>query len=276
MLGVMVEPGRHNDGWKVPLRRLKHKALAWRWRRRVDMVLAAGELGRQWWCNAGFHPAQVVTFGYFVEIPDSGALGLVTGDREDTSVFRVIYVGSVNHPKALDLVLEALADIDGDWMLDIIGSGPLEEVCRSFVAAHGMSAKVHWHGNRPNDEVIRRIAASDLLVLPSRYDGWGAVVNEALAVGTPVLVSSTCGAKDLVVTDLQGEVFPSESVHGLRTALRRRMALGPVKCEQRERIRAWAAEAISPGAVAEYLIEVIRRAKSHQLAKVTPPWLLKV
>lgn len=49
LLGAMVEPGRHNDGWRAVLRRLKHRGLAWRWRRRLDLVLAMGDLGFAWW-----------------------------------------------------------------------------------------------------------------------------------------------------------------------------------------------------------------------------------
>ena len=49
-----------------------------------------------------------------------------------------------------------------------------------------------------NTKVRLAIEEADLLVLPSRFDGWGAVVNEALGAGTPVLVSDLCGSSYLV------------------------------------------------------------------------------
>lgn len=50
----------------------------------------------------------------------------------------------------------------------------------------------------------------DVLVLPSRYDGWGAVINEALQRGLYVICSNRCGAKALVVNDKIGKVFCSK------------------------------------------------------------------
>ena len=60
------------------------------------------------------------------------------------------------------------------------------------------------------------IAAADLLALPSRWDGWGLVVNEALAVGVPVIASNACGASDLIRQDVNGYVFTSEDAASLR------------------------------------------------------------
>ena len=50
------------------------------------------------------------------------------------------------------------------------------------------------------------MAAADVLVLPSRFDGWGAVVNEALMVGTPVICSDRCGASDVIENGRNGYV----------------------------------------------------------------------
>ena len=51
------------------------------------------------------------------------------------------------------------------------------------------------------------ICESDCLVLPSRYDGWGAVISEALMVGTPVICSDNCGAANVVTASNVGSVF---------------------------------------------------------------------
>ena len=70
--------------------------------------------------------------------------------------------------------------------LDIIGRGPLEtEVERRASAC----AQFHFLGVKTNREVQERMRAGDLLVLPSLYDGWGTVVNEALQNGMRVLCS---------------------------------------------------------------------------------------
>jgi glycosyltransferase involved in cell wall biosynthesis len=57
-------------------------------------------------------------------------------------------------------------------------------------------------------------------VLPSRFDGWGAVVNEALMVGTPVICSNRCGASDVIENGRNGYVFEAGSARALRERLR--------------------------------------------------------
>jgi glycosyltransferase involved in cell wall biosynthesis len=52
-------------------------------------------------------------------------------------------------------------------------------------------------------------------VLPSRFDGWGAVVNEALMVGTPVICSDRCGASDVIENGRNGYVFEADNADAL-------------------------------------------------------------
>ena len=105
---------------------------------------------------------------------------------------------------------------------------------------------------RSNAQVFATLAETDLLVLPSRYDGWGAVVNEALLCGTPVVCSDAAGAACVLDGEL-GSAFPSENVTELRKALERQIRLGPVSPEKRERIRALAETRVSATAAAKFL-----------------------
>jgi glycosyltransferase involved in cell wall biosynthesis len=56
--------------------------------------------------------------------------------------------------------------------------------------------------------------AADLLVVPSEFETWGLVVNEAFSCGLPALVSDSCGvAHDLVIHQKTGFVYPVGSIH---------------------------------------------------------------
>lgn len=268
-LGTMVEGCRFDEGIKSIFRKLRYRAEVLRWGAHLDLVLAMGQNGCQWWRSVGFPAHKVIPFCYAVDMPDGA---IVEVDRS-AHVFRVILVGAVIRLKGIDLVLRALAGItDLPWQLEIVGSGPLESDCRQLAMRLGVDSRVRWLGNVPNDEVFRRMAASDLLVLASRFDGWGAVVNEALSVGTPVLCSDACGAKDLVLEDERGGVFPSGDVEAMTSALRMRIQRGMVSIEERKRIRNWARNCIAPVVVARYLVGILEEARSGKGIRTIEPW----
>jgi glycosyltransferase involved in cell wall biosynthesis len=67
--------------------------------------------------------------------------------------------------------------------------------------------------------------ASDLLVLPSEFEPWGLVVNEAMVCGVPAVVSDQVGARlDLIAPGTTGEIFPTGNQDALAVVLGRRLA----------------------------------------------------
>ena len=78
-----------------------------------------------------------------------------------------------------------------------------------------------------NSEIVRKyLQSADFLLLPSRYDTWGMVVNEAFASGTPVIISTGCGAaRDAVIDDLTGFVHARQSVDDLCNCLEKAILL---------------------------------------------------
>jgi glycosyltransferase involved in cell wall biosynthesis len=70
------------------------------------------------------------------------------------------------------------------------------------------------------------LEASAAMVLPSRQEPWGLVVNEALSYGCPVVVSDACGCVPELVRDgVTGFVFPTGDVEALSAAMHRAIAL---------------------------------------------------
>jgi glycosyltransferase involved in cell wall biosynthesis len=113
---------------------------------------------------------------------------------------------------------------------------------------------------------------ADVLLLPSHKDGWGAVVNESLMAGTPVICSTACGAAELVRQPWLGTVFRAGSVEDLAKALKHWIDLGTRSPIERERIRNWTTR-ISGQAVASYFVSIMEHV--YQAAnRPTAPWLL--
>jgi glycosyltransferase involved in cell wall biosynthesis len=83
-------------------------------------------------------------------------------------------------------------------------------------------ARIEFAGFQPPEELPRFFARADVFVLPSRHDGWGVVVNQALGAGLPILCSDRVGgAHDLVRREVNGLTFPARDPEALRAAMQR-------------------------------------------------------
>src|SRR5665811_1856154 len=96
--------------------------------------------------------------------------------------FNIVCVGTLNENKNQSLVLEAVKELKA-IRVQFIGDGPLRNELENTVKEYGLSQIIYFKGNISNDLVLKNIMNADVMVLPSKYDGWGAVVNEALSVG---------------------------------------------------------------------------------------------
>jgi glycosyltransferase involved in cell wall biosynthesis len=82
-----------------------------------------------------------------------------------------------------------------------------------------LSNRIHFLGFKQPAALPPIFAAADIFVLPSRHDGWGVVVNEALGAGLPIIVSDRVGARDLVDDGRNGLITCAGDVEELADAL---------------------------------------------------------
>jgi glycosyltransferase involved in cell wall biosynthesis len=124
-----------------------------------------------------------------------------------------LFAGRLLELKGIPELLAARRRLDTAPPLVVAGTGPL-------AATLEREPGVELLGFRGPDEVAELMALAELTVVPSRTEPWGVVVNEALAVGCPVVVSDAVGAaEDLVRDGVNGRVFPAGDVPALARAL---------------------------------------------------------
>ena len=110
---------------------------------------------------------------------------------------------------------------DSTRRLVLCGSGPLEDELRGLAAALNVGHRVLFPGFLGPEETAHTLARSLALVLPSQGEQWGLVVNEAVALGIPVLCSDNAGARDtLVRTGVNGFIFEPGNDEGLAQLMR--------------------------------------------------------
>jgi len=232
-------------------------------------VLAVSSLAVAQLKAIGFPEERIYPFGYFRECPPCNGLPISSSGN------KMVYVGQLIQRKGLDILLEAMTPLwyrYPDLSLDIIGEGPERRVVERYIQEHPY-ARITMFGPVSSAKIFEAIAGHDLLILPSRFDGWGIVVNEALALGIPVVVSSACGTADLILHGRNGYIFKSGDPSSLRACLIEFMSLNQ---EERERMRQSAlrtGELIRMDVIVDYLIRCIRHAIGSE-SRPEPPWRL--
>jgi glycosyltransferase involved in cell wall biosynthesis len=139
---------------------------------------------------------------------------LGAGDRD----FLVVFAGKFVEVKRATDLIAAAARLGADVTLALVGNGPLMEKARATAEQLGVPAT--WCGFVNQTAMPAILAAADCLALPSESETWGFVVNEALACGTPCVVSDRVGcAPDLVHEGISGAVHRAGDVESLVAAL---------------------------------------------------------
>lgn len=179
---------------------------------------------------------------------------------------RFLFVGSIDKRKNVGIVLKALFSLSGAYIFDVIGDGPERKRLEDYVAAKQIRG-IAFLGKMAMQQVHEIMPLYDVLILPSRYDGWGAVVNEALQRGLYVICSDKCGAKDLLEDERCGMMFRC----GNHKDLARVMQLGisyieSIRSNSKFR-QEWAECCISGKAIARYMLDCLSG------EKVKNPWM---
>ena len=130
---------------------------------------------------------------------------------------------------------------------------------------------VEYLGVLNNEEVQILMNKCDLLLLPSLYDGWGAVVNEALTAGMRVLCSDQCGAKVLLDGNERGGTF-SIKKNDFKEAFSKWLNRGKLTFIERQSIQNWVKLNISPKVVVEYFSKIIENDIKNSNHQIIAPW----
>lgn len=130
---------------------------------------------------------------------DLARLALMTPLPAGQGPFRFVILGDLLAHKGVHLALEALARLNGDWTLAVIGDGP----CRQWLDAQarrlGIAERVHFHGALPRLQAWRQLGEAQALLFPALHDSGGMAVAEAMAAGLPVICLALGGPAALVV-----------------------------------------------------------------------------
>ena len=228
----------------------------------IKKVYAIGDKANNYFSSVCSH-WEVTPFSYCTEFSN-----IILHKNEGN--LKTCFVGSLEKwksPMSIVRVLASQSESIKNIEHKFIGKGSEYRRLIKYISEKEIK-KIDFLGTINNSELNVVFSKQDLLILPSIYDGWGAVVNEALQAGLYVICSDACGASALLHDSRCGYVFKAGDLKELENHL--------IWCSKNvETIRSnrafrmdWAKKSISGQSISEYMIETL-------LGHATNcPWLL--
>ncbi len=187
--------------------------------RHVDYGVVGNSEAFDVWRRKGYDgPLKVIP--QFGVDPDLFAPPAQAPERD---LFIIGYAGRLVPEKGVDLLIRAVAQLPGRWVLKLLGDGPQQAELRELAGVYNISGSVSYEAPIPSTAMPDFYRGIDVLVLPSRTranwkEQFGRVLIEAMACGVPV-VGSQCGAIPEVIGEA-GLLFPEDDAAALAAHLR--------------------------------------------------------
>lgn len=128
----------------------------------------------------------------------------------------LLFVGRLHKIKGIEFLLDAIKIVKSkipSVKLYIIGDGDLKEKIERIIQENSLSENVELLGMLPQKELVNWYNKTEIFILPSLFEGFGIVVLEAMACGTPVIITKGCGAVDVVQNMENGVIIePQNSI----------------------------------------------------------------
>ena len=145
------------------------------------------------------------------KIKISDPLPFLIDEKSSLLCKRIISIGRFDYEKGNDLLLQVWKKVEKqmpDWQLDIYGNGNREPYLLQMRQLEIDSSRCHLY--EPINDVKKEYLNSSVFVLPSRYEGFGLVLIEAMACGVPV-VSFDCenGPRSIITNGADGFLIPT-------------------------------------------------------------------
>ncbi|MFC7009205.1 glycosyltransferase family 4 protein [Halalkalicoccus salilacus] len=132
-------------------------------------------------------------------------------ERARRDPLELLFVGNLVPRKGLDSLVRALASLEGEWRLTVVGSKTdADHVAgvRELIDEFGLDDRVRFTDWLDDDALAERFERSHLLAVPSTHEGFGIVYLEGMAFGLPSIAAAAGGAADLVSDGRNGFLVP--------------------------------------------------------------------
>ena len=245
----------------------------WLYNRGVDAVVAISEGVRAVLVSGGVNPARIEVIRSGVEVEDFADLDHMRASARasfgvEDGVAMLAVVAALEYRKGHDVLLEAVAAMRQPRVrLYCAGEGSRAQALQAHAKDLGLAERVTFLGRV--DDVRPILAAADVVVMPSRQEGLGVAVLEAMAAGRPVVASDVGGLPEALGRDA-GILVRAEDVLALREALDRLVGDHALRARFGVAARARVGAGFTLAGVADGMLGVYRRVMAETHGHGTP------
>jgi hypothetical protein len=208
----MAKMGRAEETWGEPYQPRPGRLANWEKveHELADRIVVGSQFTRNTLIGQGVPAEKIRILPYGVGKEFVGAGERRARDGKEGKI-RFLFLGQLTQRKGVQFLLEAWKGLPvGKAELVLMGGGPR----RGWRRVAG--EKVIFRGQAGRSQVLEEMGRSDVLVLPSLFEGFGLVILEAMAAGLPVITTQNTGGPDVIGEGKEGFVVPAGNAEALR------------------------------------------------------------
>jgi glycosyltransferase involved in cell wall biosynthesis len=187
--------------------------------------------------------------------------------------FVLLFLGNLTKGKGVDVLLTALSTVTRahpELRAIIAGGGPEREPLEQLASTLAIQDSVHFVGPVEPDQTHTLFAACDAFVLPSRSEGMGIVILEAMASGRPIIASEVGGVPDLIIDGTTGLLCPPDDSRALAGRISELMSDEQLRCRLARSARQEAESRFAESLQVDRVLDMYRKASTPILAEFYP------
>jgi 1,2-diacylglycerol 3-alpha-glucosyltransferase len=173
-----------------------------------DMFFVSGKCAYEHFTEKyGVNPSKIVS-GY--SVVDNAHFEISSDAIISNSSKELLCVARYSEEKNLLTLIKAFekSSLSENYILRLVGDGPLRKSLQIYIDQYALDKKIILNGWLNYKELPKLYAHATAFILPSTFEPWGLVVNEAMIAGLPIILSNTCGClPDLLVENENGFSF---------------------------------------------------------------------
>lgn len=246
---------------------VKYRLIFNQFKNSVKAFLPLGKMGVNTFRKYGWNNDIMFPFMYNPQLRDISN----ECDRKVHTPLHFLYVGRFYHKtKGTDVLMKATNYLKGEWNLDLVGGyGPDADDVTEWAKE---KSRVNYIGRWNSLEVTRNMQNYDVVIVPTKYDGWNLLVNEGLHAGIAVITTDEAVSHEVVEKSGAGLVVKANRPKELAKAMQAAIDNPELVSEWKAKTSQFVTKISSP-VVGQYLIDIINYSIFKEGKRPVCPWL---